>query len=163
MELTAADRVLLDALARDGRTPFTTLARATGSTAGRVTRRIEALVRSGVAYFDIDIAPAASGHRTTTTLWMTVEPRHLRQVGHALADHPNVPFAAAISGSANLTANLTTSGLGAVYRFVTTTLAEAPGITGYELVPLTRQTKYAGAQVLGDRLAPPSAPAPRRG
>lgn len=156
------DRVLLDALARDGRTSYATLARAMGSTAGRVTRRVEALVRSGVAYFDVDIAPAATGQHHWTTLWMTVEPRYLQEVGQILARHPDVPFAAAVTGSANLTANITTSSLDAVYRFVTTTLAEAPGITGYELVPLTRRTKYAGAQIIGDRLAPPSAPVRRR-
>ncbi|MGA6205223.1 Lrp/AsnC family transcriptional regulator [Nocardia testacea] len=161
-ELRPTDRPLLEALSRDGRTSYATLARATGSTAGRVTRRVEALVRSGLAYFDVDIAPAATGHYHWTTLWMTVEPRYLQEVGHILAGHPDIPFAAAVTGPANLTANLTTVSLDAVYRFVTTTLAQAPGITGYELVPLTRRTKYAGAQIVGDRLAPPSATARRR-
>lgn len=162
VELKPADRPLLEALTRDGRTSYATLARVTGSTAGRVTRRVEALVRSGLAYFDVDIAPAATGQHHWTTLWMTVEPRYLQEVGDILARHPDIPFAAAVTGPANLTANLTTVSLDAVYRFVTTTLAQAPGITGYELVPLTRRTKYAGAQIAGDRLAPPSAPARRR-
>ncbi|WP_039825051.1 hypothetical protein [Nocardia testacea] len=35
---------------------------------------------SGLAYFDVDIAPAATGHYHWTTLWMTVEPRHLQWV-----------------------------------------------------------------------------------
>jgi hypothetical protein len=37
-----------------------------------------------------------------TTLWLAVAPDRLVAAGEALAAHPEVPFAAAVTGSANL-------------------------------------------------------------
>ncbi|MEH3155085.1 MAG: Lrp/AsnC family transcriptional regulator [Gordonia paraffinivorans] len=156
----ADDRPLLDALARDGRTPYAALARLTDSTPGRVRRRVEALLSAGITYFDVDVATAASGIRTVVALWLTVTPGSLANVGAALARHPHVPFAAAVTGRHNLTASLATRGFGDVYDTITTTLADLDGIVGYEVVPVGRRIKFADARVVGDRLAPPE---PARG
>ncbi|GAA1904552.1 Lrp/AsnC family transcriptional regulator [Williamsia serinedens] len=149
------DRAVLDALARDGRTPYAALARLTDSTPGRVRRRVEALLAAGITYFDVDVATAASGIRTVVALWLSVTPGSLARVGTALADHPHVPFAAAVTGRHNLTASLATRGFGDVYDTITTTLADLDGIVGYEVVPVGRRIKFADARVVGDRLAPP--------
>ncbi|UQE74565.1 AsnC family transcriptional regulator [Gordonia sp. PP30] len=154
--LTAADRRLVAELARDGRTSFASLARSTGMSVGRVTRRFEALLRSGAVYLDVDIAPALSGTGTAATFWMTVRPDRLTAVGEALAAHPAVPFSAAITGSANLVATIITPNQGGIYAFLTRTLGPIDGITGYELVPHWRRVKYASALTVGDRLAPPA-------
>ncbi|MFT3661189.1 MAG: AsnC family transcriptional regulator [Gordonia sp. (in: high G+C Gram-positive bacteria)] len=156
--LTAEDRRLVTELARDGRIPFASLARTTGMTVGRATRRVEALLRSGAAYLDVDIAPALSGAGTTATFWMTVAPARLHAVGEALARHPAIPFAAAITGSANLVATLVVPRRADVYRFLTGALADIDGILGYELVLQWRRTKFASALLDGDRLAPPLPP-----
>ncbi|WP_299572630.1 Lrp/AsnC family transcriptional regulator [uncultured Williamsia sp.] len=153
--LRADDRAILDALARDGRTSYAALARLTGSSPGRVRRRVEALLAAGITYFDVDVAAAASGIRTVVGLWLSVTPRSLATVGAALADHPHVPFAAAVTGRHNLTASLATRGFADVYGTVTTTLADLDGIVGYEIVPVGRRVKFADARVTGDRLAPP--------
>lgn len=100
------DHTILELLTRDGRTNYATLARATGSSIGRARRRIETLTAAGVIYFDIDLAPAATGTYATTTLWLTVTPRCLASVGEGLAAHGDVPFAAALSGPANLSATV---------------------------------------------------------
>ncbi|MGV9859792.1 AsnC family transcriptional regulator [Gordonia sp. NPDC003425] len=157
MSLDAADRALLDELTRDGRTPYSTLARTLGSTPGRITRRVEQLVASGMVYFDVDLAAAAIGLQSTA-LWLTVEPRHLTTVGDVLASHPDIPFAVAVTGRANISANVMVGDTDDLYRFVTGVLASAPGITSYQLVPLLRRIKNAGSLVAGDRLAPPAAP-----
>lgn len=161
-DLTPDDQVLIEQLAHDGRTPYATLARLVGSTPGKITRRLDALLASGVVYFDVDLAPAAIGRPVSATLWLTVAPRHLRTAGELLARHPDVPFVAAVTGSSNLTATLMGTGVDDFYAFITTTLAEIDGITGYELVLLTRRIKHSGALVAGDRLAPPAAPSRRR-
>ncbi|MCP2195221.1 Lrp/AsnC family transcriptional regulator [Williamsia deligens] len=153
--LRADDRAVLDVLARDGRTSYAALARLTDSTPGRVRRRVEALLAAGITYFDVDVAAAASGIRTVVGLWLSVTPRSLVTVGTALARHPHVPFAAAVTGRHNLTASLATRGFDDVYDTVTTTLADLDGIVGYEIVPVGRRIKFADARVTGDRLAPP--------
>ncbi|MGC4935705.1 Lrp/AsnC family transcriptional regulator [Gordonia sp. DT30] len=150
------DQILLDALGKDGRLSYSTLARATGGTPGKVTRRVEHLVASGAAYFHVDLATDAIGLRSAS-LWLTVTPRHLRTVGEALGIHPRIPFAAAITGRSNIFARIMNSDTDDMYSFVTQSLAELDGITGYEIMPLRQQVKNAGTIVRGDRLAPPSA------
>ncbi|MGZ8179642.1 Lrp/AsnC family transcriptional regulator [Williamsia sp. SKLECPSW1] len=161
VSLRPDDRPVLDALARDGRVTYATLARATGSTPGRVRRRVETLLAAGVVYFDVDVATAASGIGAVVGLWLSVEPRSLTAVGTALATHPHVPFAAAVTGRHNIVASLTTRDLGDVHHFVTTSLAAMEGVRSYETVPVQRRIKFADARVDGDRLAPPE-PASRR-
>lgn len=154
--LDRTDRILIEELGRDGRTPYSTLARTVGSTPGKVTRRVVDLVTSGIAYFHVDLATAAIGLRIEA-LWLTVAPQHLASVGHALTTNPRIPFAAAVTGRANLTANIIVSSTTDLYTFVTQELSAIEGITGYELVPMLRRVKYAGALVDGDYLAPPGA------
>jgi DNA-binding Lrp family transcriptional regulator len=153
--LDAVDHIVLDLLARDGRTSYAVLARSAGISVGRVMRRVAALQAAGVIYFDLDIATAAIGDPTTLSLWLTVAPRDLDAVGRAVAAHDEVQFAAALTGPANLVAAVTCADLGAAHTYVTTTLAAVDGITGYELSPVMRRVKQAGALIRGDRLADP--------
>jgi DNA-binding Lrp family transcriptional regulator len=153
--LTDTDHKMLELLTRDGRTGYATLARATGTSIGRVRRRLDTLTDAGAIYFDVDLAPAATGAFATSTLWLTVTPRCLAAVGDALAAHDDIPYAAALSGPANLSATVTAANLDSVYRFVTGTLAALDGITGYELAPQLRRVKQSGALVTDGRLATP--------
>ncbi|QKT06631.1 Lrp/AsnC family transcriptional regulator [Gordonia sp. X0973] len=150
------DRAIIEHLTRDGRLPFTTLARNLDTTTGKVTRRVEQLVSSGVAYFDVDVAQAATGG-VLAAIWMNVAPAKLDAAGQSLGRNPTVPFAAAISGTWNLSATVMAADHDSFYGFITTTLATIDGITGYEFFALHRRIKNAGALVAGDRLAMPSA------
>jgi DNA-binding Lrp family transcriptional regulator len=154
--LDAVDHVLLDLLARDGRTTYALLARSTGLAVGRVVRRVAALQAAGVVYFDVDIAAAAMGDPTTATLWLSVRPADLDAVGRTIAEFDEVPFAAAITGQSNLVAAVTCDDLDGLHRFVTTKLAAIDAISSYELSPVLRRVKQAGAMIDGDRLADPS-------
>ncbi|MGC4959980.1 Lrp/AsnC family transcriptional regulator [Gordonia sp. DT101] len=155
VELSPGDRALVERLSHDGRSPYSSLARTLGSTPGQVTRRIQTLVSSGVIYFDVDLAPAATGRFLSALLWLTVAPGRLRAVGDALAEHPDVPFAAAVTGASNMIASVAAVDVPGLYDFVVTVLADLDGVTGYELAPMTRRIKHAGSLVSGDRLAPP--------
>ncbi|SIR93192.1 transcriptional regulator, AsnC family [Williamsia sterculiae] len=148
------DRLLIEQLQMDGRTSISMLSRITGSPPGKIGRRLSALLASGVVYFDVDFAPAATG-QWSSALWLTVEAQQLAAVGSALAAEPGIPFAAAITGAANVTATIITPDLSSLYTFVTERLADLDGITGYEISPRTRLVKQSGALVDGDRLAPP--------
>jgi DNA-binding Lrp family transcriptional regulator len=157
LPLTARDRRMLDQLAADGRTPYARLARTLDTTAGAVTRRVEALIGAGLAYFDIDIAPAVTG-RQPASVRLRTTPARLDAVGRALAALPDVPYAAAVSGADNIFATVMASGPADLYRLVTEELAGIPGISGYSVSPVDRLVKSAGARISGDRLAPPEAP-----
>ncbi|QDQ98593.1 Lrp/AsnC family transcriptional regulator [Tomitella fengzijianii] len=154
------DAAILDALVLDGRAEYSALARAAGTTLGKARRRVDALLASGVIYLDVDIAPAATGNAAPVVVWLTVAPGRLDAVGHAIAAHPAVPFAAALTGPANIMATLSTATLDDAYRFVTDSLGPLDGITGYEVTPMLRHVKQAGAYVVDGRLSvSPAGPA----
>jgi DNA-binding Lrp family transcriptional regulator len=153
--LQPADHVLLDLLARDGRTSYVVLARSAGLSEGQVIRRVEAMQSSGVLYFDIDLAGAALGYPTSAYLWLTVTPAQLESAGGALARHDEVPFAAAVSGPANLVASVTCRSLDELYGYVTTKVGAIDGVQSLEISPVLRRIKQAGALMAGDRLANP--------
>lgn len=152
---TAADRPILEHLSRDGRLPMATLARTTGSTTGKVTRRVHALVDSGVAFFDVDLAEAVTGG-LLAKLSMRVAPERVHAAGLALSQHIDVPFAAATTGPWNLTATIMAGDEAALYTFATSTLGDIEGLTDHELIIMDRRVKNAGALIAGDRLAPPT-------
>ncbi len=150
--LEPGDDALLDLLAQDGRTSYAVLARATRTTVGRVTRRVEALQASGVVYFDLDIAVAAMGAIAAAYLWLQVPPAQLEAVGRALAEHDEVQFAAAITGDDNLVAVATSDSLDGLYGYLTMKLAAVDGISRYAVSPVLRRVKQAGTLTIGDRL-----------
>ncbi|MFE4629369.1 Lrp/AsnC family transcriptional regulator [Streptomyces mirabilis] len=132
VRLDDVDRRILSLLKDDGRAPIGQLADVTGMSRSTVQRRITELRESGVLYFDIDIERARLGRQIRTLLWLTVAPEHLVSTGTALADHPEVAFAAAISGASNLYASITTAGIPGVYTYLTTTLSQIPAVQSIE-------------------------------
>ena len=150
--LQPGDTPLLDALARDGRCSYAALAAATGWTQGRVTRRLAAMRGAGVLYFDVDLATELMGFATAAYLWLTIEPARLDAVGEEIARHAEVPFASAISGSANLVASMVCRDTEELYRYVTTKISAVTGVRQLEISPVLRRVKQAGSWMEGPRL-----------
>ncbi|MFF5294758.1 Lrp/AsnC family transcriptional regulator [Paractinoplanes globisporus] len=141
--LVADDLPLLAALGRDGRASWAALASATGWTQRQVAHRVGELTASGQIYFHLDVADALVGMRSVANLWLTVAPAHLAGVGTRLADHPELAFVAAVTGGANLVASARAANAGALYRYITTKLADIEGIHNVEIVPLLVRVKQS--------------------
>lgn len=146
------DATLLEALARDGRAGFAALAAESGDTEARIGRRVEALLAGGEVVVDVEVAAGLLGHRTGAWLWLTVAPSALQRVGDELAAHPEVPFAAAVSGSANLCVGISTADTGTLYRYLTDVLGKIEEVQSVEVTPILRSFKQAGTLVEGLRL-----------
>ena len=155
--LSAQDDKLLAALAADGRASLVDLAAAAGVTPGRASRRMQALLSSGVLYFDVEIAPLALGYRARANLLMRVHPAQLKAVGRAMARMPEVAFAAAVSGPHNLHAVVHSRDLDELFEFTTDRVGALPGVETLEISPTLWQVKQVGTRVVSDRLT--SAPA----
>lgn len=149
------DAALLAELGRDGRAGYAALAAATDSTPARVRRRIHELVSGGAAYVDVDVAIEALGFKLMATIWMTVAPSRLDQVGHAVADLPETAYVAAVTGPANLMASVIAVDTDALYRYVTVKLGALEGVERAEVAPVFRRVKQAGSIVSGQRLPLP--------
>jgi len=137
------DAALFQALAVDGRTSFADLAAATGWSETRVRRRMDQLRDSGRLYFDLEGDWAAFGFRAPAWLWMSVPLSHLASVGTALAKFPEVAYASATTGPANLAACVMCRDEAELYEFLTAKAGALPGVERVEVAPIIRTVKQS--------------------
>ncbi|WP_246277566.1 Lrp/AsnC family transcriptional regulator [Phytohabitans rumicis] len=142
--LSTADNQLLTALAKDGRASNPALAAATGWSETTVRRRIEQLRRGNVIYFDVDVEPALFGHTAEAALWLTVAPAALTAVSRALAAHPQIGYAAAITGPANIAGSVICRDLDELYEYLADGIGSLDGVSRAETAPIVRRVKGAG-------------------
>jgi len=138
------DDPLIAALARDGRAPVADLAAATHWHESTVRRRIDELRRAGLLYFDIDIDDAVLGVSVNLMLWLKIEPASLDAAGRAIAAHREIPFAAATTGPTNLAVSAVFRDTAALYAYLTTRLADLPGLQSVETAPIIGTVKRVG-------------------
>lgn len=135
----ATDHALLQALSSNARASYAALARAAKTSEATSRRRVERLIAAGVLGFEVE-EPLEG---LETRLWLDVEPRHLVRTGEALAKCEEVTFAAATTGSTNLTAVARTASARELYRFTTTKLAKL-GVKGIETAVIASTLKRGG-------------------
>jgi DNA-binding Lrp family transcriptional regulator len=143
VELGELDFALFDALGVDGRASHAELAAATGWSESTVRRRMDQLRAVGVLYFDVELDMPAFGFRSATWLWLTVPPADLAAAGAALAKFPEVAYAAATTGAANLAACVVCRDEAEFYEFLTAKAATLPGVQRVETAPIIRTVKQA--------------------
>lgn len=143
VELGELDFALFDALGVDGRASHAELAAATGWSESTVRRRMDQLRDVGVLYFDVELDMPAFGFRSTTWLWLSVPPADLAAAGTALAKFPEVAYAAATTGAANLAACVVCRDETEFYEFLTAKAATLPGVQRVETAPVIRTVKQA--------------------
>jgi DNA-binding Lrp family transcriptional regulator len=139
--LGAGDQRLLELLAADGRAPAAELATAVGWSQTTVRRRLSELRAAGALYYDLDFEEGPLRRELRAALWLEVEPARLAEVGAALAEHQEVAFACATTGTANIYAAINCYGPGALYRYLTGPVAALPGIRRTETAPIHRVLK----------------------
>jgi DNA-binding Lrp family transcriptional regulator len=157
--LDPGDRAMVDALTRDGRASYATLAACAGWSEGRAARRLAALRASGTVFYDLDLAFQLFGFLAPAHIWLTVAPAELDEIGRAVSQHAETAMAAAVTGTANIMITVVCRTADDLYRYITTRLGALTGIHTIEVVPVARQVKQAGSLLNGLRLADP-VPAP---
>jgi len=104
---------------------------------------MDQLQDAGVLYFDLELDLTTFGFRTSTWLWMSVPPSQLAAAGEALAKFPEVAYAAATTGPANLAASVVCRDETEFYEFMTTKVGSLPGVERMETAPIIRTVKQA--------------------
>jgi DNA-binding Lrp family transcriptional regulator len=148
LELGELDVALFQALGADGRTPYADVAAATGWSESTVRRRMDQLREAGALYYDIELDMAAFGFLATTWLWMSVPLAQLSAVGTALAKLPEVAYAVATTGAANLAVCTVCRDESEFYEFMTGKVGALPGVERVETSPVIRTVKQASPTVL---------------
>ncbi|MFI5590663.1 Lrp/AsnC family transcriptional regulator [Amycolatopsis sp. NPDC051758] len=153
VHLTPEDEKLLAVLAEDGRAGLVDLAAAADLTPGRAARRLQTLLDRRVVHIDVEIAATALGYRAGANLWLRVHPSAVKTAGRALAQLPQIAFAAAVSGPHNLHAVAHCRDLDELFELTSDRVGALPGLQSMEVSPLLRHVKQAGTLLAGDRLA----------
>ncbi|ANP56772.1 DNA-binding Lrp family transcriptional regulator [Streptomyces griseochromogenes] len=138
------DNALTAALTEDGRASYTELARRAGTTALTARRRLDALVRGQVVRLATEVDLALLGVHAEALLWITAQPGALARTAENLAAHPQVRFAAATTGPANLLVAVAATDLDALYAFLVTTVGPLSGINTVDTTPLLATAKRTG-------------------
>lgn len=153
--LTPRDQPLIAALREDGRASYAQLAARTGWSAATVARRLDALLGAGALQIEVDLASDLLGFPTLATLWTTVAPAHLDEVGWRVARLPQTGFAAAVSGSANLAVSVVCRDSGELYRYLSEAIGVIPAVQAVELSPVIQRVKQHGSVMDGPRFPMP--------
>jgi DNA-binding Lrp family transcriptional regulator len=146
------DQRLLAALGHDGRATYAELAQVTHWHESTVRRRVEDLRMAGLLYLDVDVDEAAFGITTRAHIWMSVAPARLAAVGEAMAQHPEIPFVAATTGTSNLMASVLCRDDEALYRYLTERIGRLDGVTALEVAPIMRTVKRTATVPAAPRL-----------
>ncbi|GHH88610.1 transcriptional regulator [Streptomyces sulfonofaciens] len=139
--ITPDEEPLVAALERDGRGTLPELQRATGRTESWVKRRLAALLASGAIYLDVEYDTDALGYQCAFLLSLTTAPSALDGVGRALAGHPEIAYAVATTGPANLMAVAVTTDTASFYHYVSTRLGALEGVQHVETAPFMSRVK----------------------
>ncbi|MGW7576506.1 Lrp/AsnC family transcriptional regulator [Streptomyces sp. NPDC054765] len=141
LKLDATDRTLFTELARDGRASLPELGAAAGRSPSSVQRHLERLRGEGALAFAVDFDPEHLGYHMSARLWLRVAPAHLRTVGETLATHPEIPFAAATTGTSNLVAGGVFRDAQDLFDYLDQRIGPLPGIQSIETAPTLREIK----------------------
>ena len=152
-EHAALDDALADALTDDPRATLAELAARTGAPVARATRRLATLRGAGVLVVEAEVAEVLTGFDARASLWLTVTPAHLEAAGRALSLLPEVAYCAAVSGRANLLAQLICRDSDELYRLLTGPIGELEGLMSVETSMAVRRVKQEGSLVVDGRLA----------
>ncbi len=139
--ITEEDEPLIAALEQDGRASYPELQRATGRSESVVRRRLAQLLDAEAMYIDVEFDSERFGYRTAAMLGITAAPRSLHAVGEALAAHPEIAYAAATTGPANLMAVAVTRDSAHLYRYLSGPLGTLDGVEHVETMPFLRRVK----------------------
>jgi Lrp/AsnC family transcriptional regulator for asnA, asnC and gidA len=137
------DRLILETLQRDGRTPFTHIARQAGVSETTVRTRYSQLVEEGIVRVVGLVDPAALGFRAPAVVGVSVEPGRTAAVARAIRGLKEVSYLVATLGSFDLIVELFCRDLPHLTETVTRQIHAIPGVRDTETLVIAESYKLS--------------------
>jgi Lrp/AsnC family transcriptional regulator for asnA, asnC and gidA len=137
------DRLILQTLQEDGRTPFTQIARAVGVSETTVRNRYQKLVALGIIRTVGVVDPHALGFEAPALVAISVQPGSVEQVASAIGKLPEVSYLVMTLGSHDLMAEVFCHNLDHLTELVTQSFLVVPGVRSTETLMIARSYKLA--------------------
>jgi Lrp/AsnC family transcriptional regulator for asnA, asnC and gidA len=135
------DRLILQTLQEDGRTPFTQIAKRAGVSETTIRSRYRNLVEEGIIRTVGIVDPYALGFQAPALIGVSVEPGTIAQVATTIADLPEVSYLVMTTGRFDLVIEAFCRDLPHLTDLITQQIHLIPGIRSTETLMIARSYK----------------------
>ncbi|HHS97994.1 MAG TPA: Lrp/AsnC family transcriptional regulator [Chloroflexi bacterium] len=137
------DRLILEMLQEDGRTPFTEIARRAGVSETTIRTRYRHLTEEGIIR-TVGIAdPYALGFNAPALIHIAVEPGEIDRIARRIAELPEVSYLVMTLGASDLVAEVFCRDLPHLTEFITRHIHTIPGVRSTETLMIARSYKLS--------------------
>jgi Lrp/AsnC family transcriptional regulator for asnA, asnC and gidA len=145
------DKLILQTLQEDGRTPFTRIARQAGVSETTIRSRYQNLVEEGIVHTVGIVDPYALGFQAPALIGVSIEPGTVDQVARTIAELPEVSYLVMTFGPFDLVIEVFCRDLPHLTHLVTQKIHLIPGVRSTETLMIARSYKltYRWAPALG--------------
>jgi DNA-binding Lrp family transcriptional regulator len=143
-EVQPLDDALIGQLTADARASSSDLAARLGMSASTVRRRLDLLLSAHMVRLACEADLSLLGITSEALLWIAAGPGSLDETGHELSRHPQVRFAGATTGAANLLVAVAAGDLDGLYAFLTETIGSLGDVRALEVTPILSSVKRTG-------------------
>jgi Lrp/AsnC family transcriptional regulator for asnA, asnC and gidA len=145
------DKLILQTLQEDGRTPFTQIARQAGVSETTIRSRYQNLVEEGIVHTVGIVDPYALGFQAPALIGILVEPGLLDQVARTLTSLPEVSYLVMTLGSFDLVIEVFCRDLPHLTDLITQQIHLIPGVRSTQTLMIARSYKltYRWSPALG--------------
>ncbi len=145
------DLNIIAILQRDGRTPFTEIAKELGISEGTVRNRVARLMENQVIQIVGLIDPYQLGFDAPAMIGVSVEPRAIESAAAQIAAFPEVSYLIMVSGEFDLIVEVMCRDRASLAVFLNQKLRQVPGITKAQtyLILRTFKMSYGARPTMG--------------
>lgn len=137
------DRLILQTLQQDGRTPFRQIAREAGVSETTIRSRYRQLVSQGIIRTVGIVDPYALGFQAPALVGVSAEPGRIDAVARAIAALPEVSYLVMTLGSWDLVIEVFCRDLPHLSRLITEQIHSIPGVRSTETLMIARSYKLS--------------------
>jgi len=137
------DLQILQTLQKDGRTPFTTIAKQTGVSESTVRARYASMVEAGVVNTVSIVDPFALGFQAPAIIAINVQPGKIDEVGDAIRKFPEVSYQVMVLGTYDLIVEVFCKDMSHLTEFISKDLQPIPGVMSTQTLMVARMFKLS--------------------
>jgi len=137
------DKIILETLQDDGRTPFTEIARKAGVSETTIRNRYRQLVDTGIVRTVGIVDPHALDFEAPAIIGISVEPGKIGQVATRLTELPEVSYLVMTLGSFDLVAEVFCRDLAHINDLLTRQIHLMPGVRSTETLMIAQSYKLS--------------------
>ena len=137
------DLQILETLQKDGRTPFTTIAKGTGVSESTIRTRYASLVERGIVQTIAVVDPFSVGYNAPALIGISTEPGAINSVAQTLEQIPEVSYLVLTLGGYDLVVEVFCRDREHLTDLITNQIHAIPGIKGTETLVIGKIFKLS--------------------